>query len=111
MDSHSNKPVMQSARASSMSGRSRLRARRRPFAGVTRRSGAAALRSKRESFRGRSFTIFIDDDCLPPPELLDAGSYFVDWTFGDLAAISGIGNRFVVRPPAHLQIVHPSTSD
>ena len=48
---------------------------------------------------------------LKTHELLDARGDFVDGPFGDFAAVSGVGDRLVDWPPAHLQIVHPCTSD
>ncbi len=46
--------------------------------------------------------VFVNDDGLPPAKLLDARGDLVDRALRNLAAVAGVGDRLINRPPAYL---------
>src|SRR4051812_45196540 len=71
---------------------------------------AQLLRREQSGVPADDDAVSIDDNRLAPTELLDGGGYLVDCLLGNLAAVLGVTDRFVDRPPTHFKIVHPCTS-
>ena len=69
---------------------------------------AQLLRGQQSGMPADNDKSFVDNDGHAEPELFDGRGDFVNRALRDLAAIPGVRNRFIDRPPTHFKIIHPS---